>query len=570
MLKRLWSVLAAFAILGLIFSTSFAKDKSDAVSKFMPVEEIEPGMKGYGLTVFDGAEVERFDVEVVEILKNAMPKQDIILVKLSGHGLEDSGIYQGMSGSPVFINDRLIGALAYGWSYTKVAIAGVTPIHNMLETMERPLADPIHVAANDKSGQSERPEGQIVPLTTPVMVSGIPSSMMGKLSEFLDDYNMNPIQGGGAQDDAGTGPFEPGSAMGVTLTRGDISMHAIGTVTWVEDSKVLAFGHPFLNGGEIRFPVTGAKVLALLPRLSISTKMGLAGAEAGGLVQDRQACVVADTEYRAPMIPFDMTVINEKTGREERFDTEMAWETRFTSRLMDMLLEAGLVYAEAQAGENTAETVVEAKFEGYPPVTLKNVYFNGKGPFNKAMLAPVKKMLFNPFEKVKLESLKVEARITPEIRIATIKRLWMEEDEIPPGGVGHVHVVLEPFEREETERVVKVRINKDAKPGSRVMVGAAGGMAVVPPVARPVDFEGVMELFESLYKTTDLVVVQQKSTLGARLEGEIMPDLPPAAIRMLGAANTTGPQIQRDFEMTPVSTEWVILGKAALQVKVAK
>jgi len=570
MIKRLSNLLAPFVVLGLIFSISFAKDKPDERSKFMPVEEIRPGMKGYGLTVFEGTKVERFGVEVVDVLKKAMPKQDIILVKLSGHGLEESGIYQGMSGSPVFIDDRLIGALAYGWAYTKVSIAGVTPIENMLEVMERPVAKPIDVAANDANDGVKYKDGRIIPLTTPVMVSGIPAAVMDDLSDFLDDYNMNPIQGGGAQEGVSTGPFRPGGAMGVTLTRGDISMHAIGTVTWVEGSRVLAFGHPFLNGGEIRFPVTGAKVLALLPRLSISTKMGLATAEAGGLVQDRQACVVADTDYRASMVPFRITVINEKTGKEENFNIEMAWETRFTSRLMDTLLRAALVYAEAHAGENTAETVVEAKFEGYPPVTLENTYFNGRGPFNKAMLEPVRRMLYNPFEDVRLESLKVRARITPDIRIAVIKRLWMEEDEIPPGGVGHVHVVLEPFGGEETERVVEVRISGNAAPGSRVMVGAAGGMSVIPPAARPVDFKGVMRFLESLYKATDLVVVQQTGTTGASIEGEVMPDLPPAALRMLGAPNVTGPIIRGDFGMTPVSTGWVILGKAVLNVRVAK
>jgi len=538
----------------------------------MPVSEIKPGMKGYGLTVFEGTRPERFDVEIINVLEKALPKQDMILIRVSGHGLEESGIYQGMSGSPIFIDNRVVGALAYGWSFTKMSIAGVTPIKDMLAELNRPLENSQAVAlVEDGSRNFSYRDGQFVPVASPVTVSGLPPSLMGELTDLLKPYHLVPLQGGAGSEPAGkAADLKPGSALGVTMVRGDIDMTAVGTVTWVEGSRVLAFGHPFLNGGEIRFPITSAKILALLPRLSISSKMGVSTGEIGGLVQDRQSCVLGDLRSKVRMVPYDIHVKNRRTGREESLHMEMAWVTNFTTRLMPLLLRAGLDYAEANAGENTAQCAIEVTFKGYPPFVLKNTYFNNRGPFNKMMVLPLIKMIYNPFEKVEIESLKISVDVDPQIRIAIIKRMWMEEDEISPGGTGRLHVVLAPFGSDEVEKVVEVRIEENAEPGMNVMLGAAGGMVVLPPVAPPVDFPGIMKIFKSLYKFTDLVVVQQLSSTGARIEGYYMPDLPPAAIRILGTPNSTGPMITSDFRMTPVHTDWVILGQAALQVKVGQ
>ena len=518
MFKKHLAFLAVISLAGLISATN-----NPAI---ITVDEVKPGMKGYGLTVFQGTEPERFDVEVVGVLKKAMPKQDMILVRLSGHDLENSGIYKGMSGSPIFINDRIMGALAYGWEFSKIPLTGITPIENMLAELKRPLETAIPVASAPIGGGSySYQDGQLVPVATPVMVSGFPPTQMRELAEAFKPYNLIPIQGGGgAAQDEKTSELKPGSAVGVSIIRGDISMTAIGTVTWVEGSRVLAFGHPFLFGGEIGFPMTGAKIIALLPRSDISTKMGIMTNEMGTLIQDRQSCVIGDLNSRVKMVPFDINVKNGRSGRQESIHTEVAWEPGFTMMLMTQVLQMGLMYIEANAGENTADAVVEVKFKGYPPVTLKNTYFNSKGPFHRAMLEPLIRMVFNPFEKVELESVKFSTEITPEIRIATIKRMWMEENEIEPGGVGHLHVVLSPLGLGEVEKVVEVPISEDYEPGTKLMIGAAGGSVVVPPVAPPMDFRGVIKLFESLYNSTDLVVVQQMATTGARVEGAFMPD----------------------------------------------
>jgi len=555
-----------------VFLALISTVELDADTKIFGVSEIRPGMKGYGLTVFKGTEPERFEVEVVDVLERMLPKQDIILVKVSGHNLEETGIFQGMSGSPIFLDGKIAGALAYGWPYAKVSLAGITPIENMLAEMQRPLDSTPVASSTQKYKESySYKDGQLVPVASPVMVSGLPPSIMDELSEMLGPYHLVPLQGGGASR-PGSEPvnIKPGGAIGVSLVRGDIMMTAIGTVTWVEGSKVLAFGHPFINGGEVRFPITAARILTLLPRVSVSTKMGSALGEVGSLIQDRQSCIVGDLDSRVSMVPFVMDIKNERTGREETVNTEIVWETNFSTRLMMILLRSALSYAEASIGENTATTRIDVKFEGYPPVILENVYFNGSGPFNAAMLAPVMKMIFNPFEKVRIESMKINVKIDPEIKIAFIKRIWLEENEVAPGETGRLHVVLAPFGMDEIEKVLEFTVPEDAQPGSKLLLGAVGGMSVIPQVAPPVDFTGYIDIFKSFYKSTDIVVVRQMTSIGARVEGKVMTDLPPAAIRMLGAPNATGPMIQADMDMSSIRTEWVILGKAALPLNVAK
>lgn len=565
MQKKLISIPVAAIIAILMISLIGAE------SPILKVDDIRPGMKGYGLTVFNGTEPERFDVEVIDVMKRALPKQDIILVKVAGHDLENSGIYQGMSGSPIFIDGKIMGALAYGWSFMKAPIAGITPIESMLAELDRP-SSPKNIAKSDSDKIAALPykEGQLVPVASPVMVSGFSPSMMKNISDILEPYNLVPMQGGGAAT-TGTAKIElkPGSAVGVQLVRGDMEMSAIGTVTWTQGSKVLAFGHPFFQGGNIDFPMFGAKIIALFPRLSISSKAGIVTEEVGSLVQDRQSCVIGDIAQRTKMIPFDITVKNNRTGRVETVKTEMAWETSLSTKLIYMVLEQALSYVEAVSHENTAETILEVKFKGYKPLVMKNSYFNGTQAFNKQMLDPVVKLVYNPFEEVEIESMKVTVNVDPTIKIAFVKRLWMEEDEIEPGGVGHLHVVLAPFESKDIEKVFEVPVPQDAEPGTPLFVGAIGGMSIFPPVAPPVDFMGLLDIFDQLYKNTDLVVVQQMTSTGALVEGFAMSDLPPSAVRMFAAPNSVGPIIQSDLKMTPLATDWVILGKGALQVKVA-
>src|SRR6185312_4875340 len=326
----------------------------------MPLSEIRAGMKGYGLTVFQGLKPERFDIRVISVLHNFLPKQDIILVQSDDPRLIHSGIVAGMSGSPIYIEGRLAGALSYGWHFAKDPIAGVTPIESMMADLKRPLrgrlSTPVAEAANEpryqpRAGDGSRndgtrgpdgrrslddviasrhevasrspllarlplpalPEGaepRLVRASVPLSLAGFGAAAFAELSHALEPFHVVPLQAGGAGRGNAAGPsrFEDGGSIAVELIRGDVSAAGTGTVTRVEGDKVLAFGHPMFNVGEIYLPIASAEIHTFMSALSSSFKMASPLKELGSLIQDRQSGIIGDTSQRADMIPVHVRV----------------------------------------------------------------------------------------------------------------------------------------------------------------------------------------------------------------------------------------------------------------------
>ena len=259
-------------------------------------DQLKPGMKGYGLSVFKGTKPERFKVEILGVLKNAFPKQDMILIQMSGAGLEMHKVIAGMSGSPIYVDNKLIGALAYGWTYENVPLAGVTPIHNMLAELNRPASSGASskgpmarrsastrisptVSAEAASAYSAMPSR----LLTPLALGGFgPRTIEMAKAHFLE-MGLMPIASGGASSDRKnklTQPV-PGGAIGVQLIRGDLSASAVGTITHVEGNKILAFGHPFSSWGRTQVPVALARVHTIMSSTARSFKISSVTEEIG-------------------------------------------------------------------------------------------------------------------------------------------------------------------------------------------------------------------------------------------------------------------------------------------------
>lgn len=534
----------------------------------MPLDQVKRGMTGIGRTVFEGTKVEEFNVEVIDVLSNAMPKQDMILVKLSGHGLDDSGVVAGMSGSPVYINGKIIGAVSYAWSFSKKPIAGVTPIENMLKELQHPLEQQ-KVARNVVGGTTYKTAtGELVPVMSPLMVSGLAPSIMGELAEELAPFYLTPVRAGGRLMNEPSPDLVPGAAVGVTMVRGDIEMDAIGTVTYRVGDKVLAFGHPFMSGGQWSLPMTGAYIHTILPSLNISTKMASSLAEVGSLTQDRQSGIYGQMGKKVAMVPVDVKVSNPNTGYSESFHAEMGWDAAFSPKALDMIIKSSLLTAEPLLGENTVTANIKIIFAGYKPLTLTNTFYNGQGPYNKAMVEALQRLILNPFEEVRLESFKIDISVDHHIRLAIIKNLWMEEDTVRPGGTVHLHVTLKPFEGKDMDYPVEIEVPQDMNPGEKFLVGVAGGREILPPMPPPTKFADILEQFASMYQSTDMVVIQQMPTVGAVTEGFFLSDLPPSAIRIMGPANSTGSALRQDLKFTPIHTGWVVSGKARLVVTV--
>ncbi|HYB52767.1 MAG TPA: SpoIVB peptidase S55 domain-containing protein, partial [Thermoanaerobaculia bacterium] len=341
----------------------------------LPVEKIVAGMKGYGLTdLGDGRGIQRFDVEIVGLLKNFAPRQDLILARISGTGIDNAGVIAGMSGSPIYVDGKLVGALAYGWPFSKEAICGITPIQNMLDIRHVPPSPPLPIggAASstatllstfasgrfaDRMDDLIRPlrpaaENGPLPLPLPVSFGGIGSggALVSRVAAAAG-WMMVP-SGAAAQTRADGGKLAPGSAVAAELLTGDMDLSATGTVTWVEDNAVLAFGHPFLSMGPVSMPMSRAEVLTVLPSLYRSFKFSASGPILGSINQDRSSGILGTFGAGAPMVPVTVRISSEQMPTQT-FHFQAVHNSMLTPILSAMAIDNVLTTLEKRSGERT-------------------------------------------------------------------------------------------------------------------------------------------------------------------------------------------------------------------------
>ena len=416
---RVSVLVVALSLLSLTAETRAAS--GDRISNGRPrtiaVADVRPGMTGYGLTVFEGTHPDRFPIVVIGVLHNFLPLQDIILIRSDDPRLVHAGIVAGMSGSPIFISgpdgDRLMGALSYGWHFAKDPIAGVTPIANMLAELDRPVRGREHTPAfeaaadrpaSDRLARAGAPprfgDHPLPPLpldgasstlaraAVPLSVAGFSASSLEELTRALGPYHITPMAAGGAARPGADGParFEPGGSISVELVRGDMSMQGVGTVTWVDGDKVLAFGHPMFGLGEVYLPVATAEVHTVMASLSSSFKMASPLVEAGTLVQDRQSCIAADMGHRSDMIPIHVRV-SSPGGPDRDFHAEVVRHRFLTPLLASTVIANAAQEAASDVADATITVHTALDVRGYKELDLMDQAFAPDGLSPKVFAA---------------------------------------------------------------------------------------------------------------------------------------------------------------------------------------
>jgi hypothetical protein len=240
----------------------------------MPVSEVQPGMTGYAKTVARGTEIETFPVEILGVMKNSGPSGDLILARFSGPLIEQTGgIAQGMSGSPVYVDGKLLGAVAYGWSFTNSKVGMITPIEDMVKLWNVPVREEIR--------PFNARESSLIPVNTPLMASGFDAVSMDWMKQKLPQYKFMPVDTATAAEDSQAMPLEAGSSVAAAFVNGDMKLGAIGTVTYVDKDQIVAFGHPFLKKGSINYFMHNAYIFTIVNNMASSFKLGSVGAEIG-------------------------------------------------------------------------------------------------------------------------------------------------------------------------------------------------------------------------------------------------------------------------------------------------
>ncbi|PIE33658.1 hypothetical protein CSA56_11130 [candidate division KSB3 bacterium] len=439
-------------IIGLIIgcigsATAFGADES----LLMPVDDIRPGMKGIGKTVFAGTTIEEFDVEILGVLKNRTPHGDAIMAKVTGGPLplEESGVLAGMSGSPIYIDGKLIGALAFIPAiFPKEPLAGITPIHQMLRDAEHVQSVADASFAPFVEGVRDHESFQFRPIRTPCVVSGVAPQSMAFLEEQLLPFGMTAVQGGSASqaliEEINT-ELQPGSAVGVQFIRGDMNASGVGTVTFRDQDKIIAFGHPMFGGGTVNFPMTTAYVHLTISTLINSFKLASSLETVGAITEDRLTGISGIVGQEAPMVPLDVVVSG--NGKTHHYAFEIVDHPLFTPLFMKVASFNALQTTERSTGAFTISTKLTIEFEDAQPLVVEE-QFTGKSspvPVILGAFSPLDTLTETPLSPIAFKRVSLEMNVTDQMRFAEIIGLRVGQDEFSPGEQIEAAVTLRPY-----------------------------------------------------------------------------------------------------------------------------
>jgi hypothetical protein len=558
-------------------------------------EQLKPGMKGYGLSVFKGTKPERFEVEVVGVLKNALPKQDMILIRMSGADLEKHKVIAGMSGSPVYINDKLIGALAYGWTFENEPLAGVTPIHNMMAQLKRPSVPPSPITTSVSLSRSSSTPSMFAlpnaalsrtaedfntprPLLTPLSLGGFSPRVIGQIASRFTGIGMMPVAAGGAGGAAlprRSGDIEAGGSIGVQLIRGDLNATAVGTATYVEKNRILAFGHPFFQGGSVQAPAVLAEVHIIMSSVERSFKMATPIAEIGSMVGDWQSCIVADAKVQAKMIPVSIDAANHDMGQSEHYDVEVMENQVFTPQLVIAAIAESVTAASGSSQDTTARISVSAELGptksggSARTITVANTFFSpGGGLLDMEALMPLVAMFNTPFGSPTVKRVDVKVVASLNRQTAEVKRAYFNKSEVERGETVPLTVVLKPFGRPEVTKTIPIQVPAATDMMRQLAVVVIAGGNAPTDAAPPDSLDDYLDVIQKEHRNTDLVVLLPTASQGMQYHGKLLKKLPPSVVGILDDSSTGDVAAAADIVQLVEPTDWVLSGQATVRVPI--
>jgi hypothetical protein len=467
----------------------------------IPLDQIKPGMTGVGYTIFAGDQIEKFDLEVLGILPNLMgPRQSIILVQLKGPHVEHTGVAAGMSGSPVYIDGKLAGALSLRFGqFNKEPLGGVTPIQDVLSLPTGDSVSPTATVAggatpqgtpeaSDTSttmararfslpgawaGAAEGPGGAFLqPIASPLVLSGFTPATLRKFAPEWEAYGMVATPGGSAPPQANDSQIAPGDMISMVLAQGDLSVNAACTVTAVTEDRVYACGHPLFGLGGVQMPMARGRVVTTLASDLASTKIVNAGGVIGTLTQDRLTAVMGRIGAPPPMIPVTLSVVT--PDGEKQINVQMISDSKLTPLLAGMVFLNGLTQNINYAEGTTLRLTGSIDIAGHSPVVIENMYTptDQLTPDGFSVAAGVQglfnRIFSNPYETPDIQRVVLRVDSLPERRMVRIENAWSDTLEAMPGQTVLVKVLLRPYRGTPFVREVPITVPVQATRGTRL------------------------------------------------------------------------------------------------------
>jgi hypothetical protein len=623
-MKRVFAFSLGLVLALLVLSAQVPAQKAatapaaPAESQFFPLEDLKPGMKGVGRTVFSGTETEEFGVEILGVLPGfPAPRQSAIIARLSGANAERTGVFGGMSGSPVYIDGRLVGAVAFSFPFSKEPIAGITPIKQMINifehgserhTSERGGARAFsftELASADWKPRLPKPAisgapfvapvasnsplisllgQQLQPIATPVVFSGINQEALALFSPQLQANGLLPVSGVGGG--AGITPLAPandqtltpGTSVSVHLVRGDFSIAATGTVTFRDGNRIYAFGHPFLSLGASDMPMTESSVVTVIPNANNSFKLSVPGRMVGNVSQDRATGIYGQLGQAPKMIPVK---INLRTSRDrtETYSYEVANDSFLTPLLLNITIYSTITSSERSLGDATISVSGKIAVVGQEPIQVERRFSAGNAPMLAAgsVAVPVNALLSSGFENVQIGGITLNITSTETKYTASLERIALDRTEAGRGDDVEIQAYVRTASGKQFVQRIPVQIPRDVPLGQLLIFVGDGGALQQGSAAQafvPQDLGQLVSAINKVKKGDRLYVKLFRITPGAVIGTSELPNLPPSVVATLNSDRTSGgytptvlsPVLEK--ELPPA--EFVISGQQMIAIDVVR
>jgi len=572
--------------------------------KFMHVSELRPGMRGYALSVFKGTKIEKFGIEILGVVAKFNEGKDYIMFRATSgppvtRGL---GIAEGMSGSPIYINGRLVGAISLGQQFGKDPVGFATPIEDMFDAWspDLPARIPTVSAAPGAATKLDAAGTQLDSANfqdmMPLTISGMDAQSLSRLGTALAPFHFHVMAGGGTEGGTDTNPLaqhptlQPGSAVGVALVQGDFDANATGTVTYRDGNRLLLFGHPFQNLGPIDAALTTAYVVDIYPSYQTSFKLGSPIKTVGRIFQDRPFSVGGIIGPMPQMIPMTVTVNDESIHRNKVFHVRVINHPLLTGRFIPAIAGAAINQIHGDPGDSMATVTMDVDAEEVGHVRRTNTYYDPLS-IDQAATGDISSLMgllsSNPFYPLAVKSVNMTVRIRNRHDTAEIDHLFVNQSKFAPGDTVNVGVVLKPYKQPLYTQFVSVKIPQSTPDGTLPLSiaggadeGGGGGSSLLAillgggqsaqPSGPAANVGQLVKQFEEKPQNNQLVAHLSLPTYAVTVKGEKLSGLPPTLSSVMQSPRTTGFHSVRDEVKVAQTVPYLVSGSQTLNITVQR
>ncbi|MDQ6652005.1 MAG: hypothetical protein M3Y84_04585 [Acidobacteriota bacterium] len=585
-------------------------------ARLFALEDLRPGMKGTASTVFSGTEPQEFGVEILGVLPGFPgPRQSAIIAKLSGANVEKTGVFAGMSGSPVYIDGKLVGAIAFSFPFSREPIAGITPIKQMIDIFEKGSINQVQHAQEPRAVSFAQLAGtewkailpkpaisstsliapasegsrlvplmgqQITPIATPLVFGGISQESLAMFAPQLMANGLLPVSGAGGS--AGITPLAkatdktltPGTSVSVQLVRGDYSIAASGTVTFRDGDHIYAFGHPFLSLGASDMPMSETAVVTVIPNINNSFKLSVPGAMMGSISQDRASGVFGQLGQAPKMIPVKIN-LHTSRDRSETYSYEIANDSFLTPLLLNITVFNTITSSERALGDSTITIKGAINVKGQEPIEVDRRFSAANSPILAAgsVAGPISSLLGSGFDDVQIEGVTLDISSTDTKYTGTLERIALNKTEARRGERIEIQAYVRTESGKQFVQRIPVQIPEDATPGQLLVFVGDGGALQEGSAARafvPQDLGQLVKAINKVKKSDRLYVKLFRITPGAVIGTSELPNLPPSVVATLNSDRNSGgytpTALSAVYEMELSPAEFVISGQQLIALDI--